>query len=221
VTELLARLKSTAPFRCLRSVKHAYERIRFERGLQDTGAEADLEEFGLEADGRRRYEASGWTFLRRAIRRRDIGPDDVFVDFGSGKGRVVWQAAHFPFARVVGVEISPQLNGIARNNIEAGKRRLKCRNVELVTADAAEFEVPDDMTYAYFYAPFDGEVFAKVIENIIASLDRRPRPVTLIYANPSMDEAIRATGRFQLVEVLKGLRPDVDKGSWVNVYSAA
>src|SRR5690242_15271826 len=36
--------------------------------------------------------------------------DFNFIDLGSGMGRVVLMAAEFPFARVVGVELSPQLN---------------------------------------------------------------------------------------------------------------
>ncbi|MEK6252814.1 MAG: class I SAM-dependent methyltransferase [Actinomycetota bacterium] len=112
--------------------------------------------------------------MRRALRRCEVRPTDVFVDFGSGKGRVVWQAAQYPFARVVGVEISPQLNAVARRNIEVNLDRLICHNVELITADAADFEVPDDMTFAYFYSPFEGKVFQGVIRRIIESVDSQP-----------------------------------------------
>jgi hypothetical protein len=59
-----------------------------------------------------------------------------------------------------------------------------------------------------------------VTANIIASLDRRPRPLTLIYANPVMDEHVHATGRFDLIETLKGVRPDSDSTSWVKLYAA-
>jgi precorrin-6B methylase 2 len=217
---ILSRAKASGLYAAVRRAKNRLARVVFERGLTDTGEEADLEEFGLDRPGRRRYEASGWSYLRRALRRYEVRPNDVFVDFGSGKGRVVWQAAHYPFARVVGVEISPQLNEVARRNIEGNLNRLTCRNVELITADASDYDVPDDMTVGYFFSPFDGEVFRTVIQNIIESMDRNPRPVTLIYANPVMDEELQATGRFEQVQVLKGIRPDVGKASWVRVYSS-
>lgn len=216
----LSWIKASPPFRAMREAKNRLARLVFERGLTDTGKGVGLEEFGLDAPERVRYEASGWTYLGRALRRCEVGPADVFVDFGSGKGRVVWQAARYPFARVIGVEISPQLNAVAQRNIEDNLDRLTCRNVELITADATEFEIPDDMTFAYFYSPFEGEVFRRVIGRVTESLDRNPRPLTLIYANPVMDDELRATGRFELLFVLKGIRPDVDKGSWVHVYSS-
>ena len=60
------------------------------------------------------------------------------------------------------------------------------------------FEIPDDMTVAYFYYPFVGETFQRVIDNIIASLDRRPRRTRLVYVLPVMEEYILETGRFHL-----------------------
>lgn len=190
----------------------------YERGLAATGEGIGLDELGLNAPGRVRYEASGWAYLRRALRRCEVGPTDVFVDFGSGKGRVVWQAARYPFGRVIGVEISAQLNEVAHRNLEENRDRLKCRDVELVTADATQFEIPDDMTFAYLYSPFEGQIFETVIDHVIESLDRNPRRLNLIYANPVMDKELRATGRFELRHVLKGIRPDLDKGSWVHLY---
>jgi hypothetical protein len=66
-----------------------------------------------------------------------------------------------------------------------------------VTADATEFEIPDDMTYAYFYYPFVGDTFQRVIANIVASLDRNPRLLTIIYAVTEMESVILDTGRFR------------------------
>lgn len=218
--QMVSRIKATALYGSARIAKGRVERFLFERGLADTSVQAELDELGVGGSGRRRYEASAWSFLRRALRRCEVRPTDVFVDFGSGKGRVVWQAAHFPFARVVGVEISEDLNAVARRNIERNLDQLNCRNVELITADAAEFEVPDDMTFAYFYHPFEGELFTEVIARIVESLDRNPRQLTLIYANPAMEEGLRATGRFKLLHVLKGIRPDADRTNWVSIYSS-
>jgi hypothetical protein len=60
-----------------------------------------------------------------------------------------------------------------------------------------------------------------VIQRVIDSLDRNPRRLTVIYANPVMDERLRATGRFRLTHTLKGLRRDVHPGSWVKMYEAS
>jgi SAM-dependent methyltransferase len=168
----------------------------FERGL-DTSATA-IEPDHLHPD-RLWYQPSGWNFLPSILRRNEVRPTDVFVDFGSGKGRVLYQAAQYPFARVIGVEISAALSEAARRNLECSRDRLACTSVEVVTADATEFEIPDDMTYAYFFYPFIGNTFQRVIANIVASLDRNPRRLTIIYAVPELESMILETGRFRRV----------------------
>ena len=40
-----------------------------------------------------------------------------FVDYGSGKGRVLMLAAAYPFRRILGVEFSESLDRVARDNI--------------------------------------------------------------------------------------------------------
>lgn len=177
----------------------------FERGVDTARPEIELDHFHRD---RTHYLPSGWFDLRRALRKRDVSPTDVFIDFGSGKGRIVYQAARYPFARVIGVEISAKLNQVAQANIERNRRKLACKNIELVTTDAAAFEVPDDMTVAYFYHPFEGETFARVMENIIASLDRNPRQLTIVYQLPLNEDYILATGRFRLVRTLLRGRHD-------------
>jgi Histone methylation protein DOT1 len=176
-------------------------RLTFERGLDTATASVEAHHFHPE---RVRYRPSRWTLVRRVLNALEIQPDDVFVDFGSGKGRVLYQAAQHPFTRVVGVEISPELNRIAEDNLERNRSKLVCRNVELATADIAEYAVPDDMTIAYVYIPVTGELFQRTLEQILASLDRRPRPIKLVYIHPfnhphsaEGEEAIRRTGRFE------------------------
>jgi hypothetical protein len=187
--------------RPLRRLRKRMLNFVYERGLETAGRQFELEHFHTE---RTHYGPSGWFYLRRALRKRDVAPTDVFVDFGSGKGRVVFQASRYPFARVIGVEISERLNEVARQNIERNRHRLRCQNVTLITADAASFEVPDDVTVAYFYHPFGGATFERVIANIVASLDRRPRTLKLIYACPGQEDSIEKTNRFQLVRRSRG-----------------
>lgn len=164
------------------------------------------------------YQPSGWNYLPRVLRREDVAPADVFVDFGAGKGRVLYQAAQFPFARVIGVEISPSISEAARVALGRHRDRLACGSVEIVTADAAKFELPDDVTFAYFYYPFVGDTFRRVIANIVASLDRNPRRFTIIYALPEMESAILETGRFRFVRSRK--ISDMGIPHRINVYES-
>lgn len=188
-------------------------------GQLETDVQVHPRDLGLAA-GLEGYAPSGWFWVRRALRDARITPADVFVDFGSGKGRVVSVVArHYPFGRVVGVEIAPELTAVACENLLRTRRKLRCPDVELVTADATEWPIPDDMTYAYLYNPFRGAVLRRVLSNIVHSLDRNPRPLTLIYANPMDADAVVATGRFRLVRSSRGFRRDIPHCT-IAIYSS-
>jgi SAM-dependent methyltransferase len=154
----------------------------------------------------RKYTPSGWLRLRVALPKREVTADDVFVDVGSGKGRVVVQAAvHYPFKRVIGVELVEDFTEIARKNVERNRARLRAGDVELVTADALRWELPDDLTIVYMYNPIVGGLFMRFIERLIAFVDQRQRGLRLIYVNPTQHEQLLATGRVTELPPPRGL----------------
>ncbi len=180
----------------------------FDRPLGlDTSHEVSLATLGLQDEERVDYEPSGWLGVRRALRRLPTSDDDVFLDLGSGKGRVVLMAAQHPFRRVIGVELAPELHAVAGRNLAACRSRLRCQDVELVNADVTEFEIPDDVTVVYMCNPFGGTVFDAAVRAIIASRDRAPRPLRLIYQVPTEHRRLLATGRFRLTNVTSSWRP--------------
>jgi SAM-dependent methyltransferase len=183
------------------SLTQRFTRLLFERDLGTAGQTIEVEHLDPDLVP---YEPSSWLPLRWALRRLRPGPDDVFVDFGCGKGRVICEAAKRPFARVVGVEISPRLVEAAQANVERNRESFKCQDIELVTANAAEWQVPDNMTIAYLYHPFTGEVFDRVIDNVVQSVVRSPRRFRLVYVGPVLEEEILKTGYFRLVRRRRG-----------------
>ena len=112
--------------------------------------------------------------LERLFAHLEVAEDDVMVDIGSGMGRAVLMAARRPFKRVIGIERSAELMQIARENVVRGRRRLRCQDIELLTVDALDWEIPDDLTLAYLYCPFPDEVLERVLAKLIHSLDRGP-----------------------------------------------
>ena len=144
------------------------------------------------------YQASDWLLLPVALGGLGLGREDVFADIGCGKGRVVLQAAvGYPFSRVIGVERSPVLAAEARSNLArlGAGRRKRAGQVAIEEADVLGWTVPDDLTVAYLYNPFRGDVFAAALERLIASYDRRPRRMRIVYAAPLEHEQVVATGR--------------------------
>ena len=123
---------------------------------------------------------------------------------------MVYMAARsYPFGRVIGVEIAPDLNAVARENIDRTRSKLRCKNVEFVTIDATQWEIPDDLTHVYMFNPFEGEIFRQVLANIILSLDRHPRRSETVLRAPASSGRRARYGTFQLVRTTTGLRRDI------------
>lgn len=166
--------------------------LLFERGLQST---------------ERPDVSSGHLFLYRGLLGSRIGQGDAFLDYGSGNGRVLLHAARFPFGRVIGLDLDEDALQVARANVSVAASRRRCKRIEVITGDATVWPVPDDVTYIYMFNPFRGEVFRAMLDRVVESLDRRPRPLTIIYAHPTCAEDLLRTGRFVRVRTSRGLRP--------------
>jgi SAM-dependent methyltransferase len=180
---------------------------RFDRGLDTARHVYGLPEIAA-VDGVV-YLPTAWHVLPRALRTLRAGRDDVLVDFGCGKGRILHQAAKWPLKRVIGVEISQDLAEFARRLVDAHRSEYRCHDIEVVVGNAAEFDVPDDLTIAFMFDPFRGKTMDAVLRNLIASMDQRPRRVRLIYVNPVEGDHVLASGRFRLAKWLRGGLRDV------------
>jgi hypothetical protein len=112
--------------------------------------------------------------------------DFVFVDFGSGKGRVLLQASDLPFRRIIGVEFSSELHNIAVSNIGRYKSdSQKCREIESVCMDFTQFEIPQEPLVAFLYNPSSEAITAALANNIAQSLIENPRELWVIYVTPT------------------------------------
>jgi len=194
--------------------------LLYERRLGvDTSRSVDARELGYD-DGRLvDYEPAEWSVLRRALPRGSMGRDDVFIDLGSGMGRVVLMAARYPFRRVIGVELSPQLHADAERNLAAAHDRLRCRDVRLECANVMDYEVPDDVTIVFLNNPFKGEIFDAAVESILRSHGRRPRSMLVIYRHPVEHARLMATGRFAVIgEWQRGAWRNADQGVVIRRY---
>jgi SAM-dependent methyltransferase len=162
-----------------------------------------LEDVGFAQEDRRSYAPSPWGVLARMLPPGRVSADDVFVDFGCGMGRVVLEAAeHYPFKRVVGVDIVPGFARAAEWLLRRNAHRLRASDWQIVTADVARYRIPDDVTVAYFYDPFAGELFDSVMAQLERSVARNPRRVTVLYLTPR--EASRLSRLDGLVVTRRG-----------------
>ncbi len=120
----------------------------------------------------------------------------TFVDLGAGMGRALLLAARHPFSRIVGVEISPALCAIARDNLAAIDRAsLRCGDVRIKLADARTYAFPRGALVVYLYNPFDATILRDVIDRLATRLDR----IALIYHTPVERACIDAHPAFACV----------------------
>jgi SAM-dependent methyltransferase len=144
------------------------------------------------------YEATPPGDVERLIAAAQLTPERAtFVDVGSGMGRVVLMASRWPFKQIVGVEISPALHEVARENLAAFDPTLRrCRDVRLVRADAAGYAFPRGDLAVYLYNPFRAPVIAAITARMLTGPRRR---VTLLYHTPVERATVEASGGFELV----------------------
>jgi hypothetical protein len=177
------------------------------------------EELGIAHPDRVEYAPTPWFVLRRALPVKWVRPDDVFIDFGSGKGRAVFQAAAFyQFKRVIGVELSRELHEIAAGNIQRNRDRLRCQDVQLVRSDVLEYEIPDDVSVAFFFNPFTGQTFSTVVDRLLASVVRNPRTLRIVYVNPKEHGRLMTKGQIQLIKQIRRPIGDRARAAYIHVY---
>jgi len=122
----------------------------------------------------------------------------TFLDLGSGKGRILLMASEYPFRRVLGVEVLPELNQIAQKNIREFKNDWrKCETVESVCQDARFFQFPDEPLLIYLFNPFLESGLAQVVRNLEQSLQASPRSVIILYHNPLLAYVLDASAAFK------------------------
>lgn len=128
----------------------------------------------------------------------------TFVDIGAGKSRTLLLASRYDFAKIVGIEFAKELVDCSKRNIANFQSEWqRCRDLEIIEADAAQFALPDSPVVIFFYNPFAREVFDIVLKNIVASLEAKNRDCYVVYGSSSHNAidwakpAILASGYFE------------------------
>lgn len=152
--------------------------------------ELDPERIGPALEWATHYEPTPLAEADALLDAAPLAPSTAtFVDLGAGMGRVVLLAARRPFRAVIGVEISPALVEIARENLrDAHDPARVVRDVRIVQSDAAGWAPPHGPLVAFLYNPFGGPVLDGVLDRLAA----HPAPVALLYHTPVERESIAA-----------------------------
>jgi SAM-dependent methyltransferase len=119
----------------------------------------------------------------------------TFLDLGSGKGRTLLMASDYPFRRIVGVELLPSLDEIARENLRQYKSdSQRCFALESICADATRFPLPPEPLLMYLFNPFPESGLRQVIANLELSVREHRQPVYALYHNPILEHVMSEGG---------------------------
>ncbi len=160
-------------------------------------------DFSMRAKGSR-ITTSGSTGYaltsRRALRNLldgiEITRDDAFLDIGCGKGGVCCFAAEYEFGDIAGIDTEQWLIDRATKNIDA--LGLTDR-VKVERADATTYNNYSLFNFFFLFNPFDSETYDRVVERIASQVQAASRPIWIICYGDFSDQAITASGLFQLV----------------------
>ncbi|HEY3519171.1 MAG TPA: class I SAM-dependent methyltransferase [Gammaproteobacteria bacterium] len=131
------------------------------------------------------YGGSQPSIVRAVLARLPVREQYAFVDLGCGKGRPLAVASEFPFRRIVGIEIAPELAAVARSNAAIlASRHPDRRPIEIEIGDATTPTPPGEHVVYFMYHAF-GEAFTtKLVESIEIQLRQGLQHAFFVYYNP-------------------------------------
>jgi predicted RNA methylase len=173
----------------------------------DTLRRVELETLSFESEHRMQatlYQPTQAGPLRAILRKLDLPKDVVFVDLGSGKGRVLLIAAQYGFKKVVGVEFSRELCEIASNNVNVFTEKTHITSqIEVIESDVAIYPIQADHQIFFMYNPFAKVVMKRLLANLRRSVGQFPRKIWVIYHNPKYSEVIAGSELFNACREFK------------------
>ncbi len=145
------------------------------------------------------YTATNYIFLRKFFSIYKLSSNDTLVDFGCGKGRVLFYT-NFHFGnKCCGIEYDEKLY----DDLTKNKKTFLGKNkdeIEILNVEAEKYVVKHSDNIFYFFNPFSLKIFIRVINNIYVSYEKNKRKVHIIlYAPvPSYEQFLKMKG-FELI----------------------
>lgn len=135
-----------------------------------------------------RYEATPYIALEELFGHYDLQKGDCLVDFGCGKGRVSFYIHNRFQSQATGIEMNGRLYQDAMKNLENYTKRKKLKgSISFERCYAQEYDIQSGENRFYFFNPFSIQIFMKVVDNILQSVNRHKRTVDLILYYPTSE----------------------------------
>ncbi|MBB6447728.1 SAM-dependent methyltransferase [Bacillus benzoevorans] len=129
-----------------------------------------------------RYEPTPYSALELLFNEYPLKEGDSVIDFGCGKGRLNFLIHHMFNASVAGIEMNKTFYQEAMDNLSSYYKinKIPLEKIRFIRCLAEEYPISSADNVFYFFNPFSVQIFMKVINHILLSVEETPRGITLI-----------------------------------------
>lgn len=133
-----------------------------------------------------RYEATPYFALEKLFKQITINPDDKFVDFGCGMGRVAFYVHNRYNIEVTGLEANQEVYKELQSNYCKYKKVSQYKNarLEFKYLFAQDYHIDNCDNIFYFFNPFSISIFETIVNNILKSYEENNRELKIILFYP-------------------------------------
>ncbi|MGM9966171.1 MULTISPECIES: class I SAM-dependent methyltransferase [unclassified Rummeliibacillus] len=150
------------------------------------------------------YEPTPYDVLDLCFDNIELAQDDCFVDFGCGKGRVVFYVNHRYHIDTLGIEINKNyIQDAYQNKMQYVKNHhLAEKSVNFLNAKAEQYKIQPTDNIFFFFNPFSVQIFRKVIYNILKSQQGNSRKIYVILYYPSFEyiQYLKSETKFKVIK---------------------
>ena len=154
-----------------------------------------------------RYEATPYDALDKLFDAYKIRKTDKVVDFGCGRGRVVFYIHNRFHVPVTGIEV----HDLTYSESVENKSSYRFKNkhikapIKFKYCLAQHYQVKPSDNIFYFFNPFKVDIFKKVVKNILASVKEHERTVDIIlyYPMPEYKKFLKEETPFRLINKVR------------------
>jgi len=167
-----------------------------------------------------RYEATPYKALDKLAEDYMFRDVDRIVDFGCGRGRVVFYLHNRFQLPVVGIEANHQTyeEAIENKAVYSLKAKHITAPIEFKYGLAQHYKIDKRDNCFYFFNPFSVHIFRKVVYNILRSVEKDNRTVDLILYYPTHEyKDFLETTPFTIINKIKVPRV-IDKKDKFIIY---
>jgi SAM-dependent methyltransferase len=118
----------------------------------------------------------------------------TLLDAGCGKGRILTMGAAYGFKHLIGIDISRKICNDASQICAGWQPQYPDVKVDITCIDARFYDIPDTVGIIFLFNPFDDSIMEDFIQRVKESLQRKPRFVKVLYANPQFKEMWEQAG---------------------------